>query len=196
MEKRNKITVIGHKNPDTDSICSAIAYAALKNKISPENIYTAARCGEISKETSFVLKTFGLAEPRYIADVRSQVSDIEIKKVDGVSGDISLKEAYNIMKKQNAVTLAVTNADGGIDGLITIGDIAASDMDVYDNRICLLYTSSPFNLAKCFITASTASACFKSAGVFVYSPSSSHASDLVMVLSICIPSENDMFSIF
>ena len=148
MEKRNKITVIGHKNPDTDSICSAIAYAALKNKISPENIYTAAMCGEISKETSFVLKTFGLAEPRYIADVRSQVSDIEIKKVDGVSGDISLKEAYNIMKKQNAVTLAVTNADGGIDGLITIGDIAASDMDVYDNRIVSKANTSYKNIVE------------------------------------------------
>ena len=135
MDKKNEITVVGHKNPDTDSICSAIAYANLKNHISDAHNYVAKRCGDISKETAYVLNRFSIAYPPCIRDVRTQVSDIEIKRVDGVSGDISIKKAYGLMKKQNAVTLAVTKADGSIEGVITIGDIAASDMDVYDNRI-------------------------------------------------------------
>lgn len=135
MKRKNCVTIIGHKNPDTDSICSAVAYAALKNKISPEKKYVPARCGDINKETAFVLKTFGVEEPEFIKDVRSQVSDIEMKHVEGVDSGISLRQAYALMKKQNAVTLVATTPDGAIDGLITIGDIAESDMDVYDNRI-------------------------------------------------------------
>jgi Inorganic pyrophosphatase/exopolyphosphatase len=147
MNKKNEITVIGHKNPDTDSICSAIAYANLKNHISSAN-YVAKRCGDISKETSYVLDRFSMAYPPYINDVRTQVSDIEIKQVDGVSGDISIKKAYSIMKKHNAVTLVATKADNRIDGVITIGDIAASDMDVYDSRIVSKANTSYKNIVE------------------------------------------------
>lgn len=147
MNKKNEITVIGHKNPDTDSICSAIAYANLKNHISSAN-YVAKRCGDISKETSYVLDRFSVAYPPYINDVRTQVSDIEIKQVDGVSGDISIKKAYSIMKKHNAVTLVATKADNRIDGVITIGDIAASDMDVYDSRIVSKANTSYKNIVE------------------------------------------------
>ncbi|HCT64151.1 MAG TPA: putative manganese-dependent inorganic diphosphatase [Lachnospiraceae bacterium] len=147
MNKKNEITVIGHKNPDTDSICSAIAYANLKNHISSAN-YVAKRCGDISKETSYVLDRFSVAYPPYINDVRTQVSDIEIKQVDGVSGDISIKKAYSIMKKHNAVTLVATKADNRIDGVITIGDIAASDMDVYDSKIVSKANTSYKNIVE------------------------------------------------
>ncbi|MGE4213895.1 MAG: putative manganese-dependent inorganic diphosphatase [Anaerotignaceae bacterium] len=147
MDKKNEITVVGHKNPDTDSICSAIAYANLKNHISSAN-YVAKRCGDISKETSYVLDRFSVAYPPCISDVRTQVSDIEIKQVDGVSGDISIKKAYGLMKKQNAVTLAVTKADGRIEGVITIGDIAASDMDVYDSKIVSKANTSYKNIVE------------------------------------------------
>lgn len=128
--EKKEIIVIGHKNPDTDSICSAVAYANLKNKIDSQNIYAAKRCGEVSKETAYVLDRFFVEHPKLQEDVRTQVSDIEIKQVNGVSGDISIKNAYYLMKQQNANTLAVTKSDNRIEGVITIGDIAASDMDV------------------------------------------------------------------
>ena len=73
--EKNKITVIGHKNPDTDSICSAIAYAQLKNQIDPENTYIARRAGQLNNETKFVLKRFGAKTPEYVTDIGTQVSD-------------------------------------------------------------------------------------------------------------------------
>ncbi|MEG1621663.1 MAG: putative manganese-dependent inorganic diphosphatase, partial [Oscillospiraceae bacterium] len=127
--------VIGHKNPDTDSICSAICYANLKNIIDKSFNHIPARCGEISKETQFVLDKFNLSSPRKISDVRTQVSDMEIRDIKSVSGDISLKNAYAIMKSEQAVTLVITKQDGTIDGIVSVGDIAASNLDVYDSEI-------------------------------------------------------------
>ncbi|MEG2916149.1 MAG: putative manganese-dependent inorganic diphosphatase [Oscillospiraceae bacterium] len=127
--------VIGHKNPDTDSICSAICYANLKNIIDKSFNHIPARCGEISKETQFVLDKFNLSSPRKISDVRTQVSDMEIRDIKSVSGDISLKNAYAIMKSEQAVTLVITKQDGAIDGIVSVGDIAASNLDVYDSEI-------------------------------------------------------------
>ena len=91
--EKNKITVIGHKNPDTDSICSAIAYAQLKNQIDPENTYIARRAGQLNNETKFVLKRFGAKTPEYVTDIGTQVSDIKIRNVAGVSRSLSLKHA-------------------------------------------------------------------------------------------------------
>ncbi len=133
MINRNKVIILGHKNPDTDSICSAIAYAYLKNKIDPENEYIAMRCGDISKETSFVLESFNFEHPPFQADVRTQVNDIEIKQVNSVDKNMSIKNAYGYMKQNLASMLTVTGEEKGIGGVITLGDIAASDMDAYDN---------------------------------------------------------------
>lgn len=134
MEKRNKkVYVIGHKNPDTDSICSAIAYAELKKKITGAE-FVAKRAGQINEETQFVLKRFGITPPAYISDVRTQVKDVDINKIEGVPGNISLKKAWTLMKKNNVMTLAVTKEEK-LEGLITIEDIATSYMDVYDNTI-------------------------------------------------------------
>ena len=74
-ERKTPIIVIGHKNPDTDSICSAIAYANLKKTISKEN-YVARRAGQLNEETQYVLSRFGVKAPEYIADVGTQVKDI------------------------------------------------------------------------------------------------------------------------
>ena len=76
---KRKTWVIGHKNPDTDSICAAIAYANLKNQ-SDEGRYEAKRAGELNEETKYVLKTFGVKSPGLITDVGAQVKDIEIRK--------------------------------------------------------------------------------------------------------------------
>lgn len=138
MTEQTLVYVIGHKNPDTDSICSAIAYAALKNTIH-DGGYVAARAGQINQETQYVLKFFQTHAPLYIEDVMTEVRDIEIRKTKGVSGDISLKKAWNMMRELDVVTLPVTTPEGTLSGLITIGDIATAYMDVYDN--CILSTA-------------------------------------------------------
>ncbi|MFU0827776.1 MAG: inorganic diphosphatase [Lachnoclostridium sp.] len=130
----NEIYVIGHVNPDTDSICSAIAYARLK-QILTGGQYKAKRAGQINSETKFVLERFHVPEPSYLSDVRTQVKDIEIRRIKGVNKGISLKTAWALMRKNNVVTLPVVDSSNHLEGLITIGDIAKSYMDVYDSRI-------------------------------------------------------------
>ena len=134
INEKKKVWVVGHKNPDTDSICAAIAYANLKNQ-ADGNRYEAKRAGELTEETKYVLDTFGVKSPGLITDVGAQVKDIEIRKTPGVSGKISLKRAWEMMKEQNVVTLPVTDKENNLEGLIITGDIATSYMDVYDNSI-------------------------------------------------------------
>ena len=117
----DEVFIIGHKNPDTDSICSAIAYANLKNLT--ENKYFPKRAGKLNKETEYVLKRFGVKTPELLSDVDSQVKDITYRLVDGVSGDITLKKAFELMQENDATTLPVVD-DGKIKGLVTVGDIA------------------------------------------------------------------------
>lgn len=131
---KKDIFVIGHKNPDTDSICSAIAYASLKNKVSSEH-YVPMRAGQISSETAFVLNYFNNEAPSYINDVRSQVMDAALEPGVSVSKEMSLKNAWTILKEKHLSTLAVVDEEDHLEGLITIGDIARSFMGVYDNHI-------------------------------------------------------------
>lgn len=133
-EKKRDIFVIGHKNPDTDSICSAIAYADLKNKLTHESCYVPKRAGQLNEESRFVLEYFGVKTPEYVADVGTQVKDIEIRMTAGVDANISLKKAWQLMRQNNVVTLPITEGEK-LKGLITIGDIAKSYMDVYESTI-------------------------------------------------------------
>ena len=133
MAKQGKIYIIGHKNPDTDSICSAIAYADIKNRLNSGKKYVAKRAGQINEETEYVLKRFGVEAPGYLSDVGTQVKDMEIRETPGVPNNISIKDAWAIMKKSSAVTLPITKEDGQLEGLITTGDIANSYMDAHDN---------------------------------------------------------------
>ena len=136
MAKRKQtVFVVGHRNPDTDSICSAICYANLKNMLQDGNEYIAMRAGEINEETEFVLQYFGVQEPFYLKDVRTQVRDIEIRETAGVSQDVSLKKAWQLMKESNnVVTLPITEHNKLV-GILSVRDIATSYMDVYDNQI-------------------------------------------------------------
>ncbi len=134
MEKNKTVYIIGHKNPDTDSICSAIAYADIKTRVCGGE-YVPRRAGQINEETQFVLERFKVEAPALMTDVGTQVKDIEIRRTEGVDSGISLKRAWEIMKEKNVVTLAITNAGQELEGLITIGDIATSYMDVYDSKI-------------------------------------------------------------
>ena len=99
MAKQGKIYIIGHKNPDTDSICSAIAYADIKNRLNAGKKYAAKRAGQINEETEYVLKRFGVEAPGYLSDVGTQVKDMEIRETPGVPNNISIKDAWAIMKK-------------------------------------------------------------------------------------------------
>lgn len=139
-----KIYVIGHKNPDTDSICSAIAYADLKSKITGKE-YVARRAGQVNAETQFVLGRFKVAIPEYISDVGTQVKDIEIRETAGVSRNISLKKAWTLMREQNVVTLPITE-NNKLEGIITIGDITTSYMEVYDSKILSVAKTSYANI--------------------------------------------------
>ncbi len=131
---KKKTIVIGHKNPDTDSVCSAICYAALKRKVTGED-YEAARAGHVNEETQFVLNYFGVEKPVRVRDVRTQVRDIDIRQVPGVNRSISLKKAWNIMQRDSLVTLPVVAEDESLEGLITVSDIAGTYLDVLDSSI-------------------------------------------------------------
>ena len=145
-KKKRQVYVLGHKNPDTDSICSAIAYANLKNKINKDSSleYVPKRAGQVNEETQFVLDYFQVDSPGYVTDVKPKVKDIEIREVDGINRDLSLKKAWDIMRESRIVTLPIVE-NKKLQGVITIGDIAYSDMDVYDNtavsKACTSYAN-------------------------------------------------------
>lgn len=132
-ENNRTVYVIGHKNPDTDSICSAIAYAHLKREITGES-YEARRAGVVNDETKYVLKKFGFEMPKYLGDVRMQVQDAILHDIEGVSPDVSSKFVWELMKKQNVKTIPVLENDRLI-GISTTGDIVRSYMDEYDNTM-------------------------------------------------------------
>lgn len=142
MGNEKDIYVIGHRNPDTDSICSAIAYAELKKKITGKS-YKARRAGQVSPETRFVLEYFNVQAPKYVGDVRTQVKDTEYRKGVYVCSDISLKNAWAMMQENNVVTLPVIDDQEKLQGIITIGDIARSYMEVYDSHT-LANANTPF----------------------------------------------------
>lgn len=134
QELKRKTTVIGHRNPDTDSICSAICYANLKHKVTGDE-FVPGRAGHINGETQFVLDYFGVEPPKLVEDVRTQVKDIEIRKTGGVADNSSLKKAWKLMQENNVVTIPSVREDGTLEGLITVGDITKTYMNIYDSSI-------------------------------------------------------------
>lgn len=135
MSERKEVYVLGHRNPDTDSICSAIAYADVKNKENDGNHYVAARAGQISSETSYVLQRFGMRQPTYVNNIGTRVRDMEIRKIPGINEGISMKKAWSMMAEMNAVTLPIVDANNVLDGIITINDIATSYMENQDSTM-------------------------------------------------------------
>lgn len=135
MEK-TPVIVVGHKNPDTDSVCSAIAYANLKNQIDKDNLtYIPKRAGKLNTETAFVLDYFKVDVPELVENVNSQVMDIEYRKTPGVNHSISIKSAWKMMRELDVVTLPVITKHNHVEGIITINDIAKSYMDDFDSDV-------------------------------------------------------------
>ena len=145
-EKNKKVYVVGHKNPDTDSICSAIAYADLKTKITGIH-HEPRRAGQLNEETQYVLEHFGVKVPRLLSDLREQIKDVELKEVDGLKSSVSIRTAWEKMQESNIHTLPVTR-DGKLEGVITIGDIAKTYMEVYDSTILSKARAQYRNIAK------------------------------------------------
>ena len=135
MKNQERIFVIGHKHPDTDSICSAIAYADIKNRTSQSKKYVPMRAGQINEETQYVLNRFGVNPPAYVTNIGTQVKDMEIRVSPNVDKSISLKNAWDMMKENGIVTLPIRDKDGYLEGLITIGDIAQVYMNKTDSYL-------------------------------------------------------------
>lgn len=128
------IYIAGHKNPDTDSICSAIAYAEFKNRTG--NIPAIpVRLGELNRETSFVLNYFGVQSPKLIETVKTQVCDLDIDSAVPVSPEISLKMAWSIMKKNNMKTLPVVDEDDKLLGIASLSNLTSCYMDIWDSSV-------------------------------------------------------------
>lgn len=133
MPVQNIVYVTGHKNPDTDSICAAIAYAELKKKLGMNAV--AVRLGNINRETEFVLSHFGLTIPPYLETVKTQVSDLDMDVVNPASPDISVKTAWMIMKKNNFKSLPVVDENDRLLGMVTLSDIAGKYMDALEENL-------------------------------------------------------------
>lgn len=132
-KRKEKIYVIGHKNPDTDSICSAIAYADLRQKVTGQ-VHEAKRAGHVNDETAYVLDRFGVEDPKLLTDVRLQVRDLDIHEMQGLKPNASIRDTWERMRQEQAKTLPIVKDDELV-GVVSTGDIAKSYMDVYDSEI-------------------------------------------------------------
>jgi len=128
------VYITGHKNPDTDSIISAMAYAALKNALGQRQ-YKAARLGQVSDETQIVLNRFGFEAPEEISDVRTQVRDLDFDTPTMLSPGATISRAWKIMKDEKISSLPVTNEDGTLYGMLSAGDVASYDMNSVFNPV-------------------------------------------------------------
>lgn len=128
------IYVTGHKNPDSDSICSAYAYAELKNKTGNLPAIP-VRLGNVNRETQYILDYFGVEAPQLLKTVKLKVEDLEFDRITPVSPEISLKMAWNIMSNKNIKTLPVADENDHLLGVLAISNLTSCYMDIWDNRI-------------------------------------------------------------
>lgn len=166
---KRPVYIVGHKNPDTDSICSAIAYAYLKNKCGGECRYVPARAGQINQETQYVLNAFHAEPPVYLHDVMTDARDIDMNDVEGVAENVSLKKAWHMMRDRGDVTVPVIEKER-LTGIITLGDIANAYMDVYDNGILSRARTSYKNILETLdakMIVGDESGCFESGEVVI-----------------------------
>ncbi len=142
-----KVVVIGHRNPDTDSICAAICYAELKNREGGLK-YEPRRAGKLNRETAWVLKRFGVEPPRMCTELNPKIRNVEYRHIGGLKKDVSIRAAWEIMRDENIDSLAVVGDENELLGLITVQLIAMANMDVFDNRILAKSSTSIDNILK------------------------------------------------
>ena len=135
------VFVIGHRNPDTDSICSAICYARLKQRLTGRE-HIACRAGQVGAETQYVLDCFGAEAPRYLASLHPRLSDVQYRDVAGISAQLSLRRAWQYMSENNIHTIPVVDSARNLEGLLTFSDIARFYMEDQDaNALAAARTS-------------------------------------------------------
>lgn len=131
---KETVYITGHKNPDSDSICAALAYAEYKNGSGNYNALP-VRLGKLNLETKFILDYFGVEPPILLETLKLSVEDLAFDKIAPVNSDISLRMALNLMKKNNLNTLPVVDEDERLQGLVTVSDIIHNYIDVWDNTV-------------------------------------------------------------
>ncbi|MBR4150271.1 MAG: putative manganese-dependent inorganic diphosphatase [Firmicutes bacterium] len=146
-DKNSEILITGHLNPDTDSICAAIAYADLKSR-TEEGSFVACRAGDISNETRWVLERFGLEAPRLIEDVSPQLCDMEIRKVRGIKGELTVRQVWEIMHNNDISTLPIVDGDKHLLGLISVKDLAFAFMDSFNSHALTVSDTSFSDIAR------------------------------------------------
>lgn len=136
----NNLYVIGHKNPDTDSICSALAYAEMKRRVGENAI--ACRLGPLNEETKFILKKFGFENPLLMKDARSQLRDIEMDTPNFINENASVNEAWKTIAKSNNRSLFVMNDDNKIVGILSTSNLSMVRMNEKKEMHRLMATAS------------------------------------------------------
>ena len=126
-------------------MCSAICYSRLKNLITGSEDYIPKRAGHLNEETQYVLEKCGVKPPAYIKDVRPQVRDIDVRKISGISEDLSVRNAWKLMKERGVETLPIIE-DDKLKGLVTISDVAKSYFEMYDSDILSVSGTSLSNI--------------------------------------------------
>ncbi|WP_346928252.1 putative manganese-dependent inorganic diphosphatase [Clostridium sp.] len=141
----NKVYITGHRNPDSDSICAAIAYSEFKNKTQRINAIP-IRLGDISRETQFILDYFEVKPPQLVQTVKPQIMDLKIDTVAPIASDISLKMAWSIMKQKNIKTLPVIYPNEKLAGIVSVSNLASSYLDIWDNYVLAKSKTSISNI--------------------------------------------------
>ena len=125
------IIVIGHKNPDTDSICSAVCYAYLKHRMTGEE-YVPCRAGDLNGETKYVLDKFCVPSPRLLESIEPTVADVPFRRIKPIEAALSLKRAWEYMRDENIQTVLILTKRGKVKGVLTLGDQARFYMEDRD----------------------------------------------------------------
>ena len=131
---KETVYITGHKNPDTDSIIAAIAYAEYKNKQGHVQAVP-IRLGAINRESRFILDYFGVGEPQYMETMKLRVGDLSYDTTQPVEADISLKMAWNLMNKNAVNSLVVVDEEELLKGVVSISNVTRSYMDVWDTNV-------------------------------------------------------------
>lgn len=140
----NKLYITGHRNPDTDSICSAISYAVLKKELGYDAI--PIRLGDLSRETQYVLDYFNIEAPQYLTTVKTRIADLDLDTAPTISPDLSIKNAWRVMREHTLKFLPVTDSEGKFMGVLSLTDIANKYMDPLENNIMIDTKTSIHNL--------------------------------------------------
>jgi len=131
MDTMKPVLVIGHRNPDTDSICSAICYANLKHILTGRE-HIPCRAGHLNSETQFVLEHFGMEAPRFLASLYPRLSDVQYRNVPGIDANTSLRRTWQYMSENNIQTVPVLDSEQRLQGLLTFSDISRFYMEDQD----------------------------------------------------------------